>query len=226
MKEIDRGQAKWEAGDYRGAIQDYSKSIGLNPEKWKLLLWNFMIGWTGLLLTFQLYFAMADTSHLPDYVEAFPYKSSRVLMALLLNTAIAFLVCGVISRIRKNWSWRWFFATYIIVLFIGAIYSHSNKINSPEGQVLGNTDYNNELDLKDAVAYYNRGSSKYDLEDYRGAIQDYTKAIELYPEYALAYYSRGLSKIILGDIDGGCLDLSKAGKLGYGVYDAIRKLCN
>ena len=74
--------------------------------------------------------------------------------------------------------------------------------------------------------YYNRGLSKYDLQDYRGAISDYSKAIELNPNYA-AYVNRGLSKLMLNQKDSGCLDLSKAGELGYGgAYDLIREHCN
>ena len=36
-----------------------------------------------------------------------------------------------------------------------------------------------------AEYYYNRGNAKYDLQDYDGAIADYTKAIELNPNYAV-----------------------------------------
>jgi len=37
-----------------------------------------------------------------------------------------------------------------------------------------------------AEDYFNSGNDKEDLQDYRGAIQDYNKAIELNPNYAVA----------------------------------------
>jgi len=37
--------------------------------------------------------------------------------------------------------------------------------------------------------------------DYRGAIQDYDKSIELNPSYAFAYNNRGIAKDELGDSD-------------------------
>ena len=78
-----------------------------------------------------------------------------------------------------------------------------------------------------SIEYNNSGSSKYKLEDYRGAIQDYNKAIELDPEFKDAYNNRGFCKYQLGDIDGACLDFSKAGELGYWkAYDFIREYCN
>jgi tetratricopeptide (TPR) repeat protein len=61
-----------------------------------------------------------------------------------------------------------------------------------------------------ADAYYNRGLAKSKLEDYRGAITDYSKAIELNPNYANAYYNRGKSKGILEDDRGAIADYSKA----------------
>jgi tetratricopeptide (TPR) repeat protein len=78
-----------------------------------------------------------------------------------------------------------------------------------------------------AEGYNNRGISKHDLQDYRGAIADYSKAIELDPNDAGAYINRGVSKISLGQKDSGCLDFSKAGELGAErAYEAIKELCN
>ena len=39
--------------------------------------------------------------------------------------------------------------------------------------------------------YFNIGFSKYELGDYSGAILDYSKAIELDPEFKEAYSNRG-----------------------------------
>jgi tetratricopeptide (TPR) repeat protein len=74
--------------------------------------------------------------------------------------------------------------------------------------------------------YNNRGSAKYELQDYMGAISDYNKAIETNPESARAYFNRGLSKIKMGKKDRGCLDLNKASELGLAkAYDAIKEYC-
>ena len=78
-----------------------------------------------------------------------------------------------------------------------------------------------------AEDYFYKGVDKYKLEDYRGAIADYSKAIELKPDYADVYFFRGIAKLLLNQKDSGCLDLSKAGELGYSqAYDSIREFCN
>jgi len=78
-----------------------------------------------------------------------------------------------------------------------------------------------------AEDYNNSGNAKYKLQDYKGEIQDYNKAIEIDPNHAFAYYNRGLTKILLGQKDNGCLDLSKAGELGHAkAYEAIKEHCN
>jgi hypothetical protein len=66
-----------------------------------------------------------------------------------------------------------------------------------------------------------------DLEDHRGAIADFTKEIEINPNFPNPYFNRGLEKIILKQKDSGCLDFSKAGELGFeDAYKAIKTFCN
>lgn len=84
-----------------------------------------------------------------------------------------------------------------------------------------NTD-NNDID-----ALYNRGVSKGKIKDFRGAIDDFNKLIELNPEESGAYLERGLIRVIMGDRDAGCRDFSKAGELGEAyAYEMINKYCN
>ena len=58
--------------------------------------------------------------------------------------------------------------------------------------------------------YFNSGKAKSNLEDYRGAIQDYTKAIELNPNHTYAYNNRGIAKVELEDYSGAIQDYTKA----------------
>ena len=52
--------------------------------------------------------------------------------------------------------------------------------------------------------------AKNNLEDYRGAVADYTKVIKIDPNRADAYYFRGLVKWDLEDYRGEIADLTKA----------------
>jgi len=53
-------------------------------------------------------------------------------------------------------------------------------------------------------------NQKYDTGDYKGAIDDYNKAIEINPKDADAYYNRGNAKDELNDYQGAIADYSKA----------------
>ncbi|QIZ72449.1 tetratricopeptide repeat protein [Oxynema aestuarii] len=57
-------------------------------------------------------------------------------------------------------------------------------------------------------AYYNRGFERLDMGDYRGAVEDYTEALELDPQQATAYNNRGLAHFHLGELDGAIADYS------------------
>ena len=75
--------------------------------------------------------------------------------------------------------------------------------------------------------YFNRGLAKFFLEDYQGAILDFTEAIELYSKDEGSYYYRGFAKLKLNQKENACLDLSKAGELGFpDAYETIKEYCN
>ena len=63
---------------------------------------------------------------------------------------------------------------------------------------------------KDAAFYFNRAYDKNEKGDYSGAISDYTKALEINPQYADAYYGRGIAKYNLKDYYGALSDFTKA----------------
>ncbi len=75
--------------------------------------------------------------------------------------------------------------------------------------------------------YFNRGNLYCKADKFRLAIDEYSQAIQIYPEFAEAYYNRGLVKVLLNDIEGGAKDLSRAGELGISeAYNVIKRYCN
>src|SRR5574341_1186786 len=64
--------------------------------------------------------------------------------------------------------------------------------------------------IKEEESYRKQGIAKYALQDDTGAIQDFSKAIELNPKHAEAYCLRGSAKYALQDYTGAIQDYSKA----------------
>ena len=70
-----------------------------------------------------------------------------------------------------------------------------------------------------AEAYFIAGNEKSKLGDYKGAIADYSAAIQLKPDFAHAYYNRGDMKDKLGEVSEATLDFQIAGKLAKQAGD-------
>ena len=68
-----------------------------------------------------------------------------------------------------------------------------------------------------AVDYYESGYKKAEKNNHRGAIADFTRAIQL--DYTdakkFSYYHRGYSKFMIGDKRGACSDMKMSSRLGY-----------
>ena len=65
-----------------------------------------------------------------------------------------------------------------------------------------------------ATQYFDQGSEKHGAGNYQGAIDDYTKAIEINPQYVDAYANRGIYREAVNDLKGACVDWRKAAELG------------
>ena len=51
----------------------------------------------------------------------------------------------------------------------------------------------------DFEAYFLRGIAKYSLNDYKGAVDDFTTTLKIHPLYVRAYHYRGVSNDHLGN---------------------------
>ena len=58
--------------------------------------------------------------------------------------------------------------------------------------------------------YLNQGVEKHKAGNYQGAIDDWSKAIEINPQHANAYINRSNTKLKLGDNEGALQDSNKA----------------
>ena len=73
---------------------------------------------------------------------------------------------------------------------------------------------------QDANDYYDRGNAKQELKEYKAAITDYDKAIELNPNFTEAYSKRGNVKFFLQEYQEAILDYDKAIELNPNYYKA------
>ncbi|MGF1516190.1 MAG: tetratricopeptide repeat protein [Nodosilinea sp.] len=62
----------------------------------------------------------------------------------------------------------------------------------------------------DAIAFFNRGTTRHDLRDQLGAISDYNQVITLEPDHAIALNNRGVAQLELNQGDQAEADLSEA----------------
>ena len=77
--------------------------------------------------------------------------------------------------------------------------------------------YNQEC----AETYYNRGLAHSKEGELKLAIKDYSKAIELKPDYADAYYRRSKAWLHLGETEKAKTDMKIASKIGINSKTAL-----
>lgn len=103
----------------------------------------------------------------------------------------------------------------------------ANSANVEEVENSGNAEVeaveNEEEDIDlggDADSYYNRGNALRDRQEYEQAIEEYTRAIEINPDFVNAYYNRGLTYSDLERYQRAIADYTKAVELNPEYLDA------
>ena len=79
------------------------------------------------------------------------------------------------------------------------------------------------IDSNYAIAYVNRAQSKKAIKDYKGALKDYDRSIELAPKQGLFYFDRAALKFEMGDLNGAGEDwqVAKVKGFPYSKYDSL-----
>ncbi|MGB3652864.1 MAG: tetratricopeptide repeat protein [Rivularia sp. (in: cyanobacteria)] len=67
-----------------------------------------------------------------------------------------------------------------------------------------------QVNLQDAAKYFKSGNKRFEQGDYRGAIADFTQAIQINPNNTQVYYNRGVYRSQLKDYRGAIADYNKA----------------
>ncbi|NJL42543.1 MAG: tetratricopeptide repeat protein [Pseudanabaena sp. SU_2_4] len=95
---------------------------------------------------------------------------------------------------------------------VGSISPETPPTTQPQ-PIAGAPPINSSTDRLTAEGLFNRGVEKENKGDRQGAIEDYTKAIELDPKYALAYNNRGYVRSALGDKQDAIADYTESIRL-------------
>ena len=175
----ESGKSKFNLKDFNGALADYNKAIELNPD----YLFAYMERG-------YLKYALEDyRGAIADYTKAIELRPDYMVnkfVNTMRETAQDFL-----DKVEKRGDFR---------DETGALLDYTKAMADYDQAIA--------LNYEDADVYMKRGYAKYWFKDYKDAIVDYSRAIELKPN-AISYSMRGLVKSALFDYRGAIDDYTK-----------------
>jgi tetratricopeptide (TPR) repeat protein len=188
--------AKYNKGDYRGAIATYSKIIQVNPKNAKAYINRG-----------------SAKAQIKDYKGAIADFDKA--LALNPKEALAYANRGAVRSAQGDKKGEVADLTKAIDLApqLAIAYNNRGVANYESGnkaQAEADLDKAIELDPNSALAYNNRGMLRYFMKRYPAALADFSEAIRINPEYALAYNNRGLAIYSLGNKLGSTSEFGKA----------------
>jgi tetratricopeptide (TPR) repeat protein/V8-like Glu-specific endopeptidase len=191
-----QGGDKYDKGDFKGAIANYTTAIRLNPKYLNAYnnrgLARYNLG------DFQGAIDDYNRAIQIDAKDANPYNNRGLARYSLGDKKGAIADYTQAIEIDSN---------YVFAYNNRGI--ARNNLEDSKGAI---ADFNQALKINPnfAEAYGGRGISHYKLGDKQGAIADYTKALRINPNLAPPYAGRGIARFELGDKKGAITDFNQA----------------
>ena len=235
---LNRGHAKRALNNYQGALKDFSKAVELDSANGDA---HFLVGLCAFYLNdFNL--SIEANSKAIEYGSAygsqtFMNRSQAYVRAGKDKKALEDLA-SVIALNDQNLMNAHFERGQLYMRMNNkksalADYKTVVELNPKNIQLtwdVGRVSYEIE-EYADALAYYSRAMEQIDnpeaqlymirgetfekLKHYEAAIEDYSRVIEMQPNFADAHYSRGQAKARAGKNEEACVDWIKASELGH-----------
>ena len=108
----------------------------------------------------------------------------------------------------------------MVLIYFGAATHKRSKLWRETRDILTHVIVNSRSESSKSAAYFYRGNFRDMIKDFKGALKDYDKALEINSRYFLAFNNRGIVKGIQGDLKGSVLDFSEAIQLRPDYADA------
>ena len=202
-----RGTASLQKGNADFAIQDYNKSLEIDPKFAKAYTnrgFAYAIAYTNRGVIY-LWKGNSDLA-IQDFTKSIELDPKYAVT--YYNRGVIYLWKGKSDLAIQDFTKSIELDPKYAVAYTNRGVAYHDKGNSD----LAIQDFTKsiELDPKLADAYYNRGFAYASKGNSDLAIQDYTKAIELDPKYAVAYNNRGLAYHDKGNSDLAIQDFTKS----------------
>ncbi|WP_445637390.1 hypothetical protein NSTC745_02495 [Nostoc sp. DSM 114161] len=190
------GLEKYNNKDFRGAIEDYTKVIKINPNA-VAAYYNRGLAQSNL---------GDEQAAIEDYDRAIKINPKYSLA--YVGRGIARSTLGDKQAAIDDYNQ----AIKIAPKYSLAYYNRGNARSALGDKQGGIEDYNQAIKINPrySLAYNNRGNARSAVGDKQGAIEDYDRAIKINPRYSLGYNNRGLARSALGDKQGAIEDYNQA----------------
>jgi len=203
------GSDKFMTGDYRGAIEAFTKAIGMEPAYTDA--WYFR-GMTKFIMKDST--AADDFSKTvgldPNRVKAWAYRGMARYRRKEYSSAIADFSRAI--SLKPDYEEAWFY--------------RGNSNMELKNYFSAITDLDKAIALKPdyTAAIYTRGVARFMMQKYAEALPDLDRTIALNPTYSgKTWYFRGICRIRLNQKDMACPDFKKAAELGVADAAEMRK---
>ena len=211
---------RYDKDEYKNAIENFEKAIEIEPDNYEAYYWLFYIkhniqggGEEEYLKVIELTTEILNNN--PNDANAFLYRGKAQMRKF--NNFAAFKDLSKAIEINPN----------LVEAYKcrADVARESSFWDDRPTSLMENYTRIIELEPNNHKAYYKRGSIKFSQNDFLGAIDDFTKAIENYVfkwynrdccsyRYSSLYYSkRSSAKFEINDVDGAMNDIQKAVEL-------------